>query len=593
MNSRVLELLKDPKNIQPEDIQLLKGEIDSFPYIQNIRALHLYGVHLFDQENYQKELSVTAAYTTEKKILYQLINGKIPEIQKPVIIEQEKKAVIEPVPIQEEEPLAEKTPTQEDQKQIPIHNIPPQNKLIYVNGERNRILFEGEENFLEEDHSETIDLESTLESGVIVTQKKEKEVIEDEEKAIVENQQEITNEVEEEVTPEVIINEEEISTEAEKTEINDGSELSFHGTDSFLPDVKIQTTNETESMQSEISQPNVNKHEEEMRRLIDEVEKKMKMSKGSISEKEREKEESESHEISFADTQSFHVETLRPSEKPKVDIQPDNKISDRGNESKSDEIKEIELIEEDKGKLSDTQEVKSTWKPMVLESNIPDSFINKIEMPVPVQEKEKETQLKEAPEAEQKEALSKISQKEEPVAEVNEEKEEENVIEVEETDVPVMNVSFFGSDISSLRINKEEEKEQPEETKQHAATEPISSDSNIPGFINTWQSWLKIDRTEEIEKEKAQNKIKAIDSFIENNPKITQLKDENNYVVKEKTDDISHLMTETLANLYLEQKLYTKATNAFHILVKKYPERKDYFEGKIQEIKTIRGGNKE
>lgn len=77
MNARVLELLKNPKNIQSEDLHLLKEEINSFPYIQNIRALHLYGIHLFDKENYQKELSTTAAYTTDKKILYHLINGKI------------------------------------------------------------------------------------------------------------------------------------------------------------------------------------------------------------------------------------------------------------------------------------------------------------------------------------------------------------------------------------------------------------------------------------------------------------------------------------------------------------------------------------
>jgi hypothetical protein len=83
MNPRVLELIKNPKNIQLEDLGLLKEEIHAFPYIQNIRALHLYGVHLYEKENYQKELSTTAAYTTDKKILYQLINGKIRQ-EKPV-----------------------------------------------------------------------------------------------------------------------------------------------------------------------------------------------------------------------------------------------------------------------------------------------------------------------------------------------------------------------------------------------------------------------------------------------------------------------------------------------------------------------------
>ncbi len=44
MNPRVLELLKNPKNIQSEDLGLLKEEIYAFPYVQNIRALHLFGV---------------------------------------------------------------------------------------------------------------------------------------------------------------------------------------------------------------------------------------------------------------------------------------------------------------------------------------------------------------------------------------------------------------------------------------------------------------------------------------------------------------------------------------------------------------------
>jgi uncharacterized protein HemY len=56
-------------------------------------------------------------------------------------------------------------------------------------------------------------------------------------------------------------------------------------------------------------------------------------------------------------------------------------------------------------------------------------------------------------------------------------------------------------------------------------------------------------------------------------------------VVKEKNDDISHLMTETLATLYFEQKLYTKAIKAFEILIKKNPEKEEYFKNKIQEIK--------
>ena len=58
-------------------------------------------------------------------------------------------------------------------------------------------------------------------------------------------------------------------------EISD-AEVSFHGTDSFMPDVKIRANSEELMETVEISQPNINKHEEEMRRLIEEVEKKKK-----------------------------------------------------------------------------------------------------------------------------------------------------------------------------------------------------------------------------------------------------------------------------------------------------------------------------
>ena len=78
MNARILELINNPEIIQNQDLDLLNGELKKHPYLQNIRAIHLLGTYKFDSENYQKELSVTAAYTTDKKILYQFINKKTP-----------------------------------------------------------------------------------------------------------------------------------------------------------------------------------------------------------------------------------------------------------------------------------------------------------------------------------------------------------------------------------------------------------------------------------------------------------------------------------------------------------------------------------
>ena len=49
-------------------------------------------------------------------------------------------------------------------------------------------------------------------------------------------------------------------------------------------------------------------------------------------------------------------------------------------------------------------------------------------------------------------------------------------------------------------------------------------------------------------------------------------------------------MTETLTNLYLDQRLYAKAINAFELLSEKHPEKKDYFQQRIKEVKEIRQG---
>ena len=59
-------------------------------------------------------------------------------------------------------------------------------------------------------------------------------------------------------------------------------------------------------------------------------------------------------------------------------------------------------------------------------------------------------------------------------------------------------------------------------------------------------------------------------------------------MIKERNDDISHLMTETLANLYTEQKLYAKAIKAFGILSEKHPDKKPHFDDKIKQIKELR-----
>lgn len=768
MNHRVLELLKTPKNIQSEDLHLLKEEINSFPYIQNIRALYLYGVHLYDKDNYQKVLSTTAAYTTDKKILYQLINGKIQQKPKPEIKQEQVKEKNIPsenplkilyqakaggFPLKREEnPIIEPQPEIVKPEEPRILPAPREEiKHLYVNGERNRILFEGEENFLEDDTFETIDLESTLESGSIVTQKAEKkeetaseekfnenplpiaaeyeesipettveeenvnseaeqeeisdnsesesskeetvseiQIQEEENKSTEEQSDHISDEAENEelkpaeeiseftpetiveeenlnaekeevedlselsfhetevflpevqvsanesveepknessesenseiisseesaeFTPETIIDEDEISSEKEEKVVQNDAELSFHGTESFLPEVKIQVN--TEDKIAEVPQLNLNKHEDEMRRLIEEVEKKMKEKAAAEEYKKEEEPENIGHDISFAETQSFEVKPVETE--AQEEIKTENPVAESNSEQTEEPKAEVSEEKEEIPAKEQEAEVQSAWKPMSFDSNLPDSLISKspeVVQPKTEELKTDETEEIQQPEIAEQEQVAEAetesdSDEESIVSEISEEKTEQNTdedvsenSEENKEEVPVMNVSFFGSGWTIPQPEKEKMTEEPkQESKEEKTveipvekpakkTKPNVFDSNVPGFINTWQSWLKIDRTEEKPKEeKPDLKTKVIETFIENNPRISQLKEESTFVVKEKGDDISHLMTETLANLYFEQKLYTKAIKAFEILIKKTPEKKKYYEGKIQEIKDFR-----
>ena len=50
-------------------------------------------------------------------------------------------------------------------------------------------------------------------------------------------------------------------------------------------------------------------------------------------------------------------------------------------------------------------------------------------------------------------------------------------------------------------------------------------------------------------------------------------------------------MTETLARVYLEQKKYQKAIQAYEILILKYPEKSSFFADRISDIKNLQQNN--
>ncbi|MBW2962401.1 hypothetical protein [Mesonia aestuariivivens] len=115
----------------------------------------------------------------------------------------------------------------------------------------------------------------------------------------------------------------------------------------------------------------------------------------------------------------------------------------------------------------------------------------------------------------------------------------------------------------------------------------------------SFSEWLKLTHTKEINREIATSseeplnenqskKFDLIDNFIANNPKISPSKEHKSKEVKLADKGPSNqLMTETLARVYLEQKNYSKAIQAYKILILKNPEKSGLFADQIKEIEKI------
>jgi hypothetical protein len=108
------------------------------------------------------------------------------------------------------------------------------------------------------------------------------------------------------------------------------------------------------------------------------------------------------------------------------------------------------------------------------------------------------------------------------------------------------------------------------------------------------KSLLDTNNDPPLEKEdEKKKKFELIDKFIENNPKIIPAAQKVSKIdIRESLKlDKDELMTETLAKVYLEQKKYKKAIQAYKILSLKYPEKSGFFADRIKAVEKIQQEN--
>ena len=637
METRIIDLIKNPEILRVEDLNLLETEIEKFPYMQSLRAIYLLGVHRFYNEHFPKELAKTAAYTTDKRILYNLINKtnenraaalvekafpfktelttKAPQIQEtkvvetPVpaeeevventdlVVETQSVEISEPVSFVEENTNEEQQATNNETPSIP--DVPSIEEPQY--NAPSPEINEYEQKKLAIDEYIAAEM-AKLKSG---TAMEEPSIVEKEEdvepvKAVetiseTEKEEIAVEEVKaEEITPievekEKVEETEPIATETEEERFS-AEELASPSTFNLKKPkettIDFYNRKQTGYVEETSAVKPVEEEKKVKERTVDFYAKKQAepvegapaqkedyYSAKPVSESSAEDETKETTIDFYAQKQTKSIEET-PAQKE--DIYSSEKTAE--NEERETTIdfyarKQTESIEENPAQKENNYSSESSTENEVRGTNI--DFYTSKKTAFDTQE-------------EQKSAHSPVDIYQKPIDTENTEKDE--LVEVYKNPV-----DFYSSPNKPVQeeenISTTEEvvadSEKPETEKVSEVVKPTSN-SNVTSFISTWKSWLKIDRSEIVTPSEQDKKAAIIDKFIENNPKISPIKEDVDFIVKEKSNDISHLMTETLAQLYVEQKLYTKAIQAYKILQEKHPERMEEYEERIEEIKKSR-----
>ncbi len=81
------DLLKAPKNIEIEHLDDLESLINEYPYFQGVRAIYLKELKKNGSFKYNKALKKTAAYTTDRAVLFDFIISQVFTQEKNIVID--------------------------------------------------------------------------------------------------------------------------------------------------------------------------------------------------------------------------------------------------------------------------------------------------------------------------------------------------------------------------------------------------------------------------------------------------------------------------------------------------------------------------
>ena len=189
-----------------------------------------------------------------------------------------------------------------------------------------------------------------------------------------------------------------------------------------------------------------------------------------------------------------------------------------------------------------------------------------------------------------------------------EKKDEQQIIEPSE-DAPLPQNIADADHILDPNLFKAKEKPIENNAMQNEAEESLKMGAPLSFTKDekySFSEWLQLTSAHKIEREEDKTNIDAdlekailkrkkfdlIDKFIAENPKIVPTESQSKIDIKSSLKiDKNELMTATLAKVYVEQKKYKKAIQAYKILSLKYPEKSGFFADQIKAVEKVQKDN--
>ncbi|MBS7332466.1 MAG: hypothetical protein KIG88_02565 [Weeksellaceae bacterium] len=534
--ARIEYLINNPTEVTSDDLNLLNSEIEKYPYFYSLRALKLRALKNSNDSSFDENLQIAAVLSSNRKDLFNFVNNI--NVQNPISNEVNSVTELDLMPEVEiveniiDNNIIEEELTTEDL--VAELELAPEVEIV------DQII---EEELTTEDLVAELELVPEVE---IVDQIIDNIIDEELSTENLVAELELAPEVE--IVDQIIDNniiDEELSTEDLVAELELAPEVEV--VDQIIDNNIIEEELIPESVQNQIN-------------LESSIENSLQIAEQFLQE---------DHEISNAVSETLDINTNIEHE-PKIE-----QIS-LINRSATTET-EIEKTSKPVSNINSFQ-VQNTYNEI---KGAPAMIINKeiieIEVIEDIIETEEIISEIETATAAEIQNTANVSEKIE-----HPQISEDNIVEATQP-TPIEKTNEIVDKPTEIIESK------PKETEKEAVNKVDFIQTNDSFSFN---DWLKLPSADTMETEKEQ-KYQIIDEFLEKNPKITPLKKQEIPEAKSEANkptetDFSYLMTETLAQVYIDQKQYEKAIRAYKILSLKYPEKNSLFAKQIKEIENLK-----